>query len=108
MPMTRAQSNRKVRQDALREQLANKGLLQKVLDNLQKIEELGSSESDAFELQKLKVSNEQRMRLINKYLPDLKASEIDMTHGITDEFKEFLAHLDGRDVDLPNGDNEGF
>lgn len=108
MAMTRAQSNRKLRQEALREQLEAKGLIQKVLENLDKIEQLGASEADAFELQKLKVSNEQRMRLINKYLPDLKASEVDMSHGITDEFKEFLAHLDGRDTDLPDGDDEGF
>lgn len=93
MARTRAQENRKIRQDALREQLANQGHLQHVVENLRKIEELTlksvdeSSKEDMakrrnelqahnFEINKLKIVNEQRLKLINKYLPDLKSTEL--------------------------------
>lgn len=83
MAKTRAQENRAIRQDALREQLAAKGLVQKVLDNIDKMEELkvvitedGSSLCGQFELNKLKTANDQRLKLVNKYLPDLKSAEI--------------------------------
>ena len=78
MAMTKAQQNRAIRQEALREQLAGKGLIQKVLENIAKMEELDSSDTQTgtFELQKLKTSNDQRLKLINKYLPDLKMAEI--------------------------------
>lgn len=92
MARTRAQENRKIRQDALREQLANQGHLQHVVENLRKIEELKLDTSDEskeglakrrnqlqahnFEINKLKIVNEQRLKLINKYLPDLKSTEL--------------------------------
>ena len=39
MPKTRAQQNRAIRQDALREQLANKGLIQHVIEIAKKLAE---------------------------------------------------------------------
>ena len=77
MAETRAQLNRKVRQEALREQLSAQGHVQHVIDNIHRIEELDEGE-DTFKnsLDKLKVANEQRLKLINKYLPDLKATEV--------------------------------
>ena len=86
MAKTRAMMNKEIRQKALREQLASKGLIQKVLENLDIIEGL-EVESDGettnalevkFNLDKLRVSNEQRLKLINKYLPDLKAQEVQL------------------------------
>lgn len=74
MAKTRAQLNRAIRQEALRDQLASKGLVQKVLDNIDKMEKLAGN--DHFELTKLKTANEQRMKLIDKYLPSLKATEL--------------------------------
>lgn len=77
MAKTRAQQNRAIRQEALREQLAKQKHLEHVVENLKKMEELdGSSERDSFTLNKLKIANEQRMKLLNKYLPDLKNVEL--------------------------------
>jgi len=75
MAKTRAQLNRKIRQDALRDQLETKGLLQKVIDTVEEIADLGKT-MDQHELNRLKTANEQRLKMVNKYLPDLKAVEI--------------------------------
>jgi len=77
MAKTRAQQNRAVRQDALREWLSKKCTAQHLVDNLVKIEAL-DPESKTFtnELNKLKIANDQRIKIITKYLPDLKAVEL--------------------------------
>lgn len=75
MARTRAQENRALRQAALREQLENKGLVQKVLEDADKIAEL-DRELEPNEVNRLKVASELRMKLINKYLPDLKSTEL--------------------------------
>ena len=72
MPRSRADENRKIRQDALREQLAEQCRLQHILETINKIE----AAEDAQTLNKLKVANDQRIKLLGKYLPDLKATEI--------------------------------
>ena len=71
----KAAKNRAVRQEALREYLSNRGKVDYVFDNIEKIEK---GEGD---LQALKVASELRLRLINKYLPDTKhiEAEIDAT-----------------------------
>ena len=77
MAKTRAQQNRAMRQESLRELLAEQCRIQHLIDNLKKIEELDpAQETFANELNKLKVANEQRMKLLNKYLPDLKNVEL--------------------------------
>ena len=75
MAATRAQLNRKIRQDALRDELSSRGLLQQALDAIDRISDL-DSELDSEKVNRLKIANEQRLKLINKYLPDLKAVEI--------------------------------
>lgn len=82
MAKTRAQTNREIRQEALRDQLKAKGLVQQALESIKKMEELQviiDSDDGAiagqFELQKLKAANEHRLKLINKVFPDLKAVE---------------------------------
>ena len=40
MAMTRAQTNRKIRQDSLREQLANQKHIEQVVESIKKLEEL--------------------------------------------------------------------
>jgi hypothetical protein len=89
MAATDAARNRKVRQEALRDQLSNKGLVQKVLDNITKMEEQGAS-MEGQELQALKAANEGRLKLINKYLPDLKAMELTGDPDSPLEFKHAL------------------
>ena len=68
----KAAKNRAVRQEALREYLSNRGKVDYVFDNIEKIEK---GEGD---LQALKVASELRLRLINKYLPDTKHIEADI------------------------------
>lgn len=73
MAETRAQRNRAIRKDEIRAYLAERGRLDYVLDNIEKIEKLDVN-NDSFqkELLKLKTANEQRIRLLAKYLPDVK------------------------------------
>lgn len=68
----RARENRAIRQQALREQLAEQCRIQHIIDNLNKIESLDPAQKESMnELNILKVANEQRFKLLNKYLPDL-------------------------------------
>jgi hypothetical protein len=77
MARTRAQENRKIRQDALREQLAGQKLVEKVIDNVKKMEELDpGDDTSKMKLDILKASNADRHKLIDKYLPNLKQTEL--------------------------------
>lgn len=92
MAKTRAQENRAIRQEAQREQLSNQKHIEKVIENIKEIEKLDFfqkgdgdeidyklCQANKFRLDALKVANEQRLKLINKYLPDLKQQEIALT-----------------------------
>ena len=92
MAKTRAQENRAIRQDALREQLSGQKHIEKVIENIKEIETLASSFSGGdgkdkeidykefqaaqFKVNALKTANDQRLKLVGKYLPDLKQQEI--------------------------------
>ena len=75
MSETRAQLNRKVRQDALREQLAAKGLVQHVIEIAEKLSN-PAEELTQIEVTRLKAAADIQCKLINKYLPDTKALEL--------------------------------
>ena len=77
MAETRAQANRRIRQEALREQLSQQKHLEQYIDTYTKIQELDVC-SDKFnnELSKLKTANEQRLKIIDKYLPSEKYMEL--------------------------------
>ena len=95
MAKTRAQLNRAVRQEALREQLAAQGHVQHVIDNLEEMQKLdGKQETDKFNIDKLKIINEQKMKLISKYLPDLKAVELTGEAGGPVSIEEWMDQLD--------------
>lgn len=80
MAETRAQSNKRVRQEALREWLSKKCTAQHLVDNLDKIEKLDPNcESFSNDLAKYKVANEQRFKILDKYLPTEKYVEADIT-----------------------------
>lgn len=82
MAKTRAMENRALRQEALREQLAEQCRVQHILETLKKIEELDEGDEHFVNaLAKLRTVNEQRLKLLNKYLPDLKATEITGANG---------------------------
>jgi len=75
MATTRANKIRQERQEALREMLSKKCTVQHVIENIKKMEEQGP-EMEAQELTALKYATETRLKLISKYLPDLKSQEI--------------------------------
>ena len=75
MAETRAHLNRKIRQDALRDQLENQGHLQHVNDIVNKISD-PDQDIDIEMLSRYKITIDSKLKLINKYLPDLKSTEI--------------------------------
>lgn len=81
MAKTRQQRERGIRQDELRAYLAERGRLDYVFDNIEKIEQLDPETDQYFDkrLQQLKIANEQRIRLLNKYLPDMKEEQSEIT-----------------------------
>ena len=80
MGTTAAHKNRAIRQEALRDQLANGGHLQHVADIAQKLINL-ESDLDAVAVSRLKAAADIKMRLISKYLGDVKAIEISGADG---------------------------
>ena len=69
---TRAQHNKAINQDSLRDKLRAGGHLQYAVETLKKIDEA----TDSFEVAKHTSSFNCRMKLINKYLPELKSTEL--------------------------------
>jgi len=90
--VSRADANRKVRIEALRDQLEAKGLVQQVIETSEKLANL-DEELDAVKVQRLRAANESRFKLINKYLPDAKEDQnlnLSGVLGITDMTEEEL------------------
>lgn len=94
---TIANRNRKIRQDALREQLAEQCRLQHVLETIKKIE----NADDSHDLARLKAANDQRIKLLGKYLPDLKAIDMQGEVDAGDTLKDFLSAISGKTTGLP-------
>ena len=67
--------NRRIRQDALREQLSQGKHVEHVIEIANKIAN-DTLELDALMVQRLKAAAEIKCKLISKYLPDLKAVEV--------------------------------
>jgi hypothetical protein len=83
---SRADANRRVRREALRDQLEAKGLVQKVIETAEQLVDL-SLPMDSVEVQRLRAGNDARLKLINKYLPDAKDDQnlnIGGNLGLTD------------------------
>lgn len=92
MAKTNAQKQRAMRQEALRKWLSNKGLLEKVVDTVEEIDRLACQKIEDFEslddyvsvvstakdkVQILKVGIDARLKMVNKYLPDMTHSAIE-------------------------------
>lgn len=75
MAATNAAKNRAIRQDSLREMLSKKCTVEQVLRNVKKMEEQGK-EMESVELQALRAATDTRVKLLNKYIPDLKSMEL--------------------------------
>jgi|GEM_PF-4693397 len=80
MAATRAAIARKNKQEALREMLSKQKLVEKAIDNIKKMEELGAA-MEPTELNALKYATDARLKLVNKYLSDLKSTELSMDGG---------------------------
>ena len=70
-----ADKNRRVRQETLRELLSNKGLAQQVLEISEKIANL-AIDMPPDHVNRLKIAMDAKMKLVAKYLPDLKQTEL--------------------------------
>jgi hypothetical protein len=80
MAKTDVDTRKQQRKEELRTYLSNRGKVDYVLDNIEKIEGLDCSSVDfQKELAKLKTANEQRIRLLNKYLPDAREDIAEVT-----------------------------
>jgi len=66
---------RAMRQEQLRTYLSEKCRLEHVIDNIIKMEKEGAS-METNELNAIKYATDARLKLINKYLPELKATEM--------------------------------
>ena len=69
--VTRAQENKRIRQEALREQLSNGKHIEHVVDIANKLMDLDVS-LEAGEVQRLKIAADLKVKLIDKYLPTEK------------------------------------
>ena len=76
--VSRAEENRRIRQDALREQLQAKGLMQQVIESSEKLADL-TQDLTSNEVQRLKAANDSRLALVKKYLPDLKQTDLEVS-----------------------------
>jgi hypothetical protein len=74
MGTTAANKNRAIRQEALREQLSNQKHVEHVVEMLEEIKDL-QRDLDANDLARYKVAIDTKLKLIGKYLPDLKSVE---------------------------------
>lgn len=69
--------NKRVRQEALREQLQAQGHVQHVVDILDKLDD-DAVDYSALDLQRKKIIIDTKLKLIGKYLPDVKQQEIEL------------------------------
>jgi hypothetical protein len=73
--VTRAAENRAIRQEALREQLSRGKHVQHILEMTEKLADL-DVELESLDVQRLRAACENKFKLIDKYLPSLKAVEM--------------------------------
>lgn len=82
--VTRAQENKALRQEKLREWLSKKCTAQHLVDNINKIEALDpEDESFKNQLDKYRVANDQRLKVLDKYLPSLKQTDMNIEGNLT-------------------------
>jgi len=103
MAATNAAKNRAIRQEALREQLAEQCRLQHVFDNIRKLEDL-EEELEPNNFNRIKTANEQRLKLLNKYLPDLKSTELTGEGGGAIIARDLTGYTDEELKQIASGD----
>ena len=75
MAKTKAQLNRQVRQEALRDQLSQQGHEQYIAEIISNLSD-PELEYDSLWVQRLKAAADLRLKLMAKYIPDLKSQEL--------------------------------
>ncbi len=75
MAKTKAQLNRQMRQEGLRDFLSQQKLIEKVIDISDKLLD-PKVEYDALDIQRMRTAAELNLKLTSKFLPDLKTTEI--------------------------------
>ena len=102
MPKTRAQENRAIRQQALRDQLANQGHVQDVVEIAR---QLGEPTMEPRDVARLKAKADIHLALIKKYIPDLKAIELSSDPDRPIENKWTVEFINATpDTDAPSSD----
>lgn len=81
MAATAAAKNKKIRQEALREQLSAQKHVEHVIDISNKLSKQ-YLELESSAIQALKSAADIKLKIINKYLPDLKMQEIEHSGSI--------------------------
>ena len=72
---SRADENKSIRQEALRESLSNGGHIQHVVEICGELNDL-TIEMDALAIQRKRAVMDTKLKLVNKYLPDVKSIEL--------------------------------
>ena len=72
---SRAAKNKQIRKVALRDQLSAQGHVQHVIDISDKLAN-PTEDLESIDVQRLKAAADIKLKLISKYLPDLKAVEL--------------------------------
>lgn len=75
MAATAAAKNKAIRQEALRDQLSAQAHVQHVIEISNKLSDQATS-LETSHIAALKASADIKLKLINKYLPDLKSTEL--------------------------------
>lgn len=75
MAETKTSIGKKLRQEQLRDYLSANNKIRYIFDNLTKLEDLKIELNNA-ETARLRTATDIRLKLLNKYLPDLKSTEI--------------------------------
>jgi hypothetical protein len=75
-----ATRRRQAHREEVLEKLRNAGLIQKVLEDSEKLAD-ESQDIDQTMVARIKAANDMRLKLLNKYLPDVKAVEVQDEDG---------------------------
>lgn len=96
--LSAADRNKKIRQEALRDQLSNQKLVEQVVDIAKKIGDL-SYDLEKDKIDRLKIAADLNMKLVAKYLPDLRQSDIDIGVQEDNPLASLLLAISGKTLD---------
>ena len=83
---SRANQNREIKKEELKLYLAERGRVQYIFDNIEKLEDLNQA-MDSVEVQRIRTATDQRVKLLDKYMPSVKSEDADT--GSTDNVVVF-------------------